>query len=101
MAEFDNIKQSVAKLAAERDRTGKPQLSNTERLSMLNGIYDGLLFLWKQCVVTGVAKGTGAIAHQLERARLEIYDLEKICDTSHGNKHVMEYEYNLPDQELN
>lgn len=77
MSQYDEIKERVAELAAQRDRTGKPPLETKERLCLLNEIYDGLLYLWKQAVISGVAKGTSGIAHQLERARLEMVDLER------------------------
>ena len=72
MSNYGNIKEQVAELAAKRDRTGLPPLSNDERIQLLNEIYDGLLYLWKQSVIIGNAKGTGALCLQIERARLEI-----------------------------
>ncbi len=75
--DYNDIKARVTELAEKRDRTGKKPLSNKKRLQLLNEIYDGLLYLWKQTVVTGVAKGTGAISFQLERARLEMIDLQR------------------------
>ena len=80
-----NIKKQVEELVAARDRTGKKPLTADERIQILNEIYDGLLFFWKQCVLTGAAKGTGAISHQLERARLEMYDLQRTSSDSKDN----------------
>jgi len=78
-----DVKAQVARLVQQRDRTGKEPQTKAERVQLLNEIYDGLLFLWKQCVLTGSAKGTGSIALQLERARLEIDSLEQ---TTSGEK---------------
>lgn len=69
------IKERVKEIAALRDRTGLPPLDNEARVQLLNEIYDGLLYLWKQCVLTGTAGGTGALTLQIERARLEIEQL--------------------------
>ena len=77
MMEYDNVKARIAELVGMRDRTGKGALTTEQRLEILNEIYDGLLYFWKQLVITGSAKGTSAIAGQLERARLEMYDLER------------------------
>lgn len=73
--EYQDIKERVAELVALRDRTGKKPLCTKKRIRLLNEIYDGLLYLWKQSVITGNAKGTGSISFQLERARLEMTDL--------------------------
>ena len=78
MAEYNDIKERVASLAKMRDRNGLEPLTYEERIGHLNEIYDGLLFLWKQCVVSGTAKGTAAIGLQLERARLEMKDLRSL-----------------------
>lgn len=82
-----HIKQRVAELASQRDRTDKPKLSAPERIKMLDEIYDGLLYLWKQAVITATAKGTSAIAHQLEKARLELDALARThaINSSVGN----------------
>lgn len=86
------MKKAAAKAAAkaakkinytkERDRTGKPKLTAVSRIKLLNEIYDGLLYTWKEQVVRGWNKGTGAIGYQLERARLEIEYLAKDCSAS-------------------
>jgi hypothetical protein len=80
LQDYGEIKNRVAELASKRDRTGKKPLSNDERLEVLNEIYDGLLFFWKQCVVSGSAKGTSSISYQLERARLEMIEITKSHD---------------------
>jgi len=73
--QYSDIKERVAELASKRDRTGLKPLTKEERAQILNEIYDGLLFLFKQCVITGTAKGTGAICLQLQGARLELDSL--------------------------
>jgi hypothetical protein len=73
--QYNDVKARVAELAGKRDRTGEDPLSSDDRVQILNEIYDGLLYLWKQCVITGTAKGTSAIKFQLEGARLEIESL--------------------------
>lgn len=70
--EAEKIKQKVAYLASQRDRTGKSPLKVEERLQLLFEIYDGALYWLAQCVVTGTAKGTMAVGQILDRARLEI-----------------------------
>ncbi len=92
--EYDDIKKRVAELASKRDRTGKDPLPVSERIQVLNEIYDGLLFLWKQAVITGTAKGTGAICLQLERARLEIHDLKRFhgAELAAGEEKIIGWE---------
>ena len=79
-----SVKERVAELADLRDRTDKPPLEIADRVQLLNEIYDGLLYLWKQCVLTGTASGTGALTLQIERARLEIEQLSS-TDNSYFN----------------
>ena len=67
-----DISEIVKELIVNRDRTGKAILTPDERIRLLDEIYDGLLYLWKECVLRGTATGTGAIGNQLERARLEL-----------------------------
>jgi hypothetical protein len=66
------IKTKIDTLAAERNRTGKKPLTKKQRVQVLNEIYDGLLFTWRQSVIHGWQKGTGALTLQLDRARLEL-----------------------------
>ena len=78
----------TANLKEERDRAGKDALTKSERLTMLDEIYDGLLFSWRQNVTLGFSKGSSAISYQLERARLEMDGLNArhgvIDATDHG-----------------
>ena len=80
----DNLKERIKELTEKRDRTGKDPLTTKERLSLLNEIYDGLLYLWKQTVLAGSAKGSLAIHYQLERARLEMVDLKRTASVISG-----------------
>jgi hypothetical protein len=88
MGKYDDIKERVAELASKRDRTGMEPLTAEERVQLLNEVYDGLLYLWKQCVITGTAKGTSAIKFQLEGARLEIDSI-----TGHSSEYSNNYTF--------
>jgi len=65
------------KRARERLKAGKAPLSTHERLSLLQALYDALLFSWFEKVELGETQGSGAISYQLDRARLEIVGLTK------------------------
>lgn len=75
--EYADLKKRLAYLADQRNRDGKAPLTCAERVSMLNNLYDSSLFLLTQLVTAGIVKGTGALVLLLERARLEIFDLER------------------------
>lgn len=66
----------------ERDRTGKKRLTLKQKLKMLEEIYEGLLFNWKECVSKGLNKGTLAISTQLAQARTEITALNPVAQPS-------------------
>lgn len=72
-----DLQKRVQELKEERDRTGKEPLSAKSRIQLLNEIYDGLLYCWKEHVIKfgGVGRGASQLPYQLERARLELYDL--------------------------
>ena len=97
MGQYDDVKTRVAELAGMRDRTNMEPQTAKERVQLLNEIYDGLLFLWKQCVITGTAKGTSAIKFQLEGARLEIASINGPSGNNTDNyAHTITYEFELP-----
>ena len=52
------LKEEIARLALQRDRTGQEKLSPSERIQMLEEIYDGTLFWLKQSVIEGKSGGT-------------------------------------------
>lgn len=84
--DYKDVKQQVAELAKQRDRSGKQPLSKEERISLLQEIYDGLLYLWKQCVITGTAKSTNSIHFQLSNARSEMMELQRSYDLIDARK---------------
>lgn len=86
-------------LRCERDRKGEAALTKAERLTMLDEIYDGLLFSWRQNVTLGFSKGSSAISYQLERARLEMVGLRAnhgVIDATDSGKIIIAYELDLP-----
>ncbi len=63
-----------------RDRRGKKPLTTEERIQIMEEIYDGLEFWWRESVIEGSTKATGAISYQLERARMELAALKENSD---------------------
>jgi hypothetical protein len=100
MPKYDDIKSRIAEIASQRDRTGKKPLETEERIQLLNEIYDGLLYFWKQSVVAGSAKGTSSISYQLERARLEIVDLARASDLIDTANSRWTLEFSRPPEEV-
>ncbi len=87
MVEVSDIKTQVAKLIEERNRRGKERWSDDEKVARLWRVYEGLLALWEQCIITGHINKIGTIRTQMEGARLEIESItrtgEPVADTDY------------------
>jgi hypothetical protein len=96
----DKLKREVEKaletLQRNSIRVGKKALSPTERIEVLNQIYDGLLYSLQAATIAGNMKGTAAAGTLLERLRVEVTETLKSLSTSSDDAHIMTYEYDLP-----
>ena len=63
--------------ARERLKAGKAPLATHERLTLLEALYDALLFSWLENAEDGFVKGSAALSYQLERTRLEMQGLTR------------------------
>jgi hypothetical protein len=69
------FKEYLKKLDEDHDRSGKPNLTNKERIERLNRIYDMNLISLEKSSALGFTKGTAGMMALIESARLEIKDL--------------------------
>jgi len=104
----EEFNDELLRLRDQINRTTKSRLTTAQRCTILNDIYDSTLFALQFAIMNGINRGTSSAVHILERARLEMMELQraqlevkeaKLREDSNTTRHNIGWEYGEADQE--
>lgn len=91
-----SVKDRIKQLSKERSVVSNGRLSNDERVTRLERIYDHCLSVLEECILRGTMKGTASALLVMEKARLEVVDVERARLSKRGDGSTIRIEFDTP-----